>query len=96
MIEFTSIQQLHSSMVLVLMSAPWCGPCAKLKPIVQSFADLRKDISVGVVDIDANPSLAAAFNVRSVPTLLALRDGHIFARHTGPNISLQGIRELVG
>jgi thioredoxin len=51
--------------------ADWCGPCKKVSPILKDLAVLYKDeIVVYKVDVDAEDELAAAFGIRSIPTLL--------------------------
>ena len=58
------------------MWATWCGPCKILAPVIEELAvDLAGRVRVGKLDVDENPATAARFGVRSIPTLLMLRDG---------------------
>lgn len=66
-----------SSMALVDFWASWCGPCMMQSPIVDEIARERADITVGKVNVDEQPELAAAFNVESIPTLMIIKDGAV-------------------
>ena len=57
---------------IIYFSAEWCGPCKNFKPIMESVSN---SIPVQVVDVDENPQLAAQYNIRSIPTLIFLKDG---------------------
>ena len=57
---------------IIYFSAEWCGPCKNFKPIMESVS---ASIPVQFVDIDQNPTLSAQYNIRSIPTLIFLKDG---------------------
>lgn len=58
--------------------AAWCGPCRMVGPIVEQLADeYQGRVTVGKLDVDANPRTAAQFNVRSIPTILFFKDGKL-------------------
>jgi thioredoxin 1 len=60
--------------VAVLFSAVWCGPCRHFAPTVERVAaELGDAIAVVKVDVDASPTLATRYGVRSVPTLVVLK-----------------------
>jgi len=61
--------------VLVDWWASWCGPCRTFAPTFDQAATDNPDIVFGKVDTEAEPSLAAAANIMSIPTLMAFRDG---------------------
>ncbi len=54
--------------------APWCGPCRAFAPIYEKAAEKNKDIVFGKVNTEDEQELAAAFNIRSIPTLMIFRD----------------------
>ena len=63
--------------VLVDFWASWCGPCRMVAPLVDQIATENQDVKVGKVDIDAQPELASAFRVMSIPTLMVFKDGKL-------------------
>jgi len=64
--------------------ASWCGPCRTMTPIFQhAAAALEPKARFVKIDVDANPQLAARFDVRGIPALFAFKDGKVAARHAG-------------
>ena len=63
--------------VLVDFYAEWCGPCKMLMPIVEQISNENEAIKVCKVDIDNNPELVAKYNIQSVPTLIAIKNGEV-------------------
>lgn len=69
--------------VLVDLFAPWCGPCRALAPVLDALAEARPELRIGKIDVDAQPELAARFDVMTVPTLLLFRSGRLLRRTAG-------------
>jgi thioredoxin 1 len=65
--------------------ATWCGPCRIIAPVVEQLADeyADKGLRVGKLDVDQNPSTAARYGVRSIPTVLFFKDGEVVDRLVG-------------
>lgn len=62
--------------VLVDFKADWCGPCKTMVPILKEVKQQLKDkVSIIKIDVDKNPSVAAKFQVRGVPTLILFKQG---------------------
>ena len=66
--------------VLVDFWATWCGPCQMLAPVLE---ELSQQVKVVKVDVDENPQLAMAFQVASIPTVIAVRDGKVVNQSVG-------------
>jgi thioredoxin len=85
--------------VLLDLWAEWCGPCHMVAPTIDALArDYAGRVLVGKLDIDANPTVARQFDVRSIPTLLLFRDGKLVDRLVGvqPRAAIEArLRELL-
>ena len=69
--------------IIVDFWAPWCGPCRSLGKILESIADVSTEITIYKVDVDECPTLAEAYGVASIPTLLFFQNGQLIAQTVG-------------
>jgi thioredoxin len=85
---------------LIDWRASWCGPCRMFAPVFQAASGQHPDITFGKVDTEDHPGLSGAAGIRSIPTLMASRDGILVFSQPGalPAASLekviQAVREL--
>lgn len=81
--------------VLLDLWAPWCGPCKTMAPILEELAvELAGRVRVAKLNVDESPATAARFEVRSIPTLLALEKGRELDRIVGVQPKAEIVRRL--
>ncbi|MFE1440196.1 thioredoxin [Streptomyces sp. NPDC058739] len=83
-----------SEIVLIDFWAAWCGPCRMFGPVYERAAEHHPDIVFGKVDTEAQPELAAAFQISSIPTLMAVRDRTVLYAQPGA-LPAQALEELI-
>jgi thioredoxin 1 len=86
-----------NEIVLVDFWAAWCGPCRTFAPVFEKASEKHTDIVFGKVDTEGEPQLAEEFNIRSIPTVMVIRDGVIVYEQPGalPEAMLESLIKQV-
>ncbi|MGZ0147079.1 thioredoxin [Kribbella sp. WER1] len=82
-------------LVLVDFWAEWCGPCKMFGPVFEKSSEEHADITFGKVDTEAQGELAQAFQISSIPTLMAVRDGVVLYSQAGA-LPAASLEDLIG
>src|SRR3954453_1698187 len=72
------IDRSNTAAVVVALWAPWCGPCRTIGPILEKVTDATDgEVVLVKVNVDENPGVSQAFQVKSIPAVYALRNGEV-------------------
>jgi len=73
----------ENPIVIVDFWAPWCAPCRGFAPVFERASEVHKDVVFAKVNTDEQQELAAAFDIRSIPTLMLFREKVILFQQAG-------------
>ena len=87
-LEFTDANfhetALSGGVAVIDFWAEWCGPCRLISPIVEDLAkDFEGKVKIGKVNVDENPQISMQYGIRSIPTILIIKDGQVVDKHVG-------------
>jgi thioredoxin 1 len=80
--DFTTTLE-SNDIVLIDFWAEWCGPCRMFAPWYEEVSEEHADVVFAKVDTEAQQELAGSFGIRSIPTLMAFRDGILLYKEAG-------------
>ena len=83
-----------NGIVLVDFWADWCGPCKMFAPVFEAASEKHDDIVFAKVDTEAEQQLAGEAQIRSIPTLMAFRDGILVFNQAGA-LPSESLEELI-
>ena len=82
--NFEAEVEQHGGLTVVDFWATWCAPCRAMAPAVEQAArELEPLVRIAKIDTEAESQLALRYRIRSIPTLVMLRDGEEVARMSG-------------
>jgi thioredoxin 1 len=75
--------------------ASWCGPCRMFAPVFEAASERHPDVTFAKIDTEAQPELAVAARIMSIPTLMAFRDGILVFSEPGA-LPAPALEKLIG
>ncbi len=74
--------------------ASWCGPCRQFAPVYEAASEQHADVTFAKIDTEAEPQLAGAAQITSIPTIMAFRDGVLVYAQPGA-LPAAGLEDLI-
>jgi len=84
----------NSAITIIDFWAPWCGPCKSFAPTYEEVSKNHPDVMFAKVDTEAEQQLGAQFNIRSIPTLMVIRENIVIFSQAGA-LSKNALEDLV-
>jgi len=89
--ELEGILDIPDKLIVIKFGAEWCPPCKALAPVMELVSSIIEDlpklyegkIIMGSIDVDANPISSTKYGIRSIPTILFIKNGEVLERLTG-------------
>jgi thioredoxin 1 len=82
--NFSETALKEGGVAIVDFWAEWCGPCRVIGPVIEELAkEYEGKASIGKLNVDDNPQVTTRYGVRSIPTILFIKDGEVVDKHVG-------------
>lgn len=83
--DFEELLKTSIKPIVIDFWAQWCGPCKMIAPILEEISEEREDVMIVKVDVDNVRAVAEKYGIRSIPTLMIIKDGQVQATKIGAN-----------
>lgn len=83
--DFEELLKTSIKPIVIDFWAEWCGPCKMIAPILEEISEEREDVMIVKVDVDNVRAVAEKYGIRSIPTLMVIKDGEVQATKIGAN-----------
>ncbi|MCB9277143.1 MAG: thioredoxin [Lewinellaceae bacterium] len=82
--NFTEVAIEKGGVTVIDFWAEWCGPCRMIAPIIEELSkEYAGKVTVGKVNVDYNPEVSMKYGIRSIPTVLILKNGEVVDKQVG-------------
>ena len=82
--NFNEVAVEKGGVAVVDFWAEWCGPCRMIAPIIEELShEYEGKVVIGKVNVDDNPEVSMKYGIRSIPTVLILKDGQVVDKQVG-------------
>ena len=83
-VNFSETALANDTVAVVDFWAEWCGPCRLVGPVIEELAgEYAEKVKIGKLNVDHNPSVSMQFGVRSIPTILFIKNGQVVDKQVG-------------
>lgn len=94
--KFEQMLKSTPKLVVVDLAAAWCGPCKMLAPIMEEISNEILDVEVVKIDVDESPEISLKYGIRSIPTILFIKNGELLDKQVGMLPKKQLVEKING